>query len=799
MFRNCLLAAFRSLARSRFYSAISILGLAVGLTSAILVGLVIHDQLSHDRFISGYDRTYLAVSVLTPQGRPSDYNPGTHSGVAALFKLRFAELDAVTRLAEQDVLLRKGQLEVKEKIYWADPNAFDVLPIPVIAGDLTHALQRPDNIVITRSIARKYFGRDEPIGETIELDRQHSMSVAAVIEDLPPHGTQFESGIFASGRASYSQLTELDRDPSNAIGQSSFGISVRTYVRTAPHASIERVQAAMPDLMRGIWPQRPPGLGASMQFVRLDKVHVFAGLNPGIAGRLSITAMIGALILFIACVNFINLSTARSARRAKEVGIRKVSGASRRALMLQFLGEALVYVCLATVIALVLTRLALPYVNAFLDSAAALDHRGRPALFLWIAAGALAVALLAGAYPAVVLSAFRPIAVMKGRETGSLHANLTRQTLVTLQFAILIGLLIATAVVYRQRAFATHAAVLVETDDVLVIESPCDGAFRTELESMPGVLHVACTGKSFLRGGRFANITLRDGRPLAIDDIPVEPGVFDAYLLEPQAGEWSSHADATGQSDRPAPYAVINETAVHALGFASSSAAIGQLVTLPPSKRDGESSDVRITAVVRDFSLSSVEQRIKPTLYEISGGGYGLIHMKLQRAHIGETLAAVDQLWTRMGNVEPIRRYFLSEHIENLYRDILREAQAFGVFSCVAILLACLGMVGLSASTMERRSKEIGVRKALGAGTGEIMQLLIWQFSKPVLLANLIAWPAAAIAMSRWLNGFAYHVELEGWLFVTAAMAALLVATLTVSINCYLVARAKPTDALRYE
>ena len=492
--------AIRNLLRNKLYSGVGILGLALGLSTALSAALVLRDQLSYDRFIAGYERTYLALAVLLPEGRAPGYSPATHNSVAALLKLRFGEIEAVTRIVAQKVTLRRGQIESKETLYWADPSLFATLPMPLFAGDLRTALSHPDSVVLTRSIARKYFGRDAPLGQTLELDHQHLLSVTAVIEDPPAHETQLQSGIFASGAAAYSELKRLDADPDNRLDSPIFSISVETFLRLAPGASPERIQKQMPNLMNEIWPRRPPGLGATMEFVRLDRVHVFPGLNPELGSRLAGTALVGVLILGLACINFVNLATARSARRATEVSIRKACGADRATLIVQFLAESFLHVGLAVGFALVITEWALPYINAFLDTNIVIDYWRSPVVIAWIVFGTLVLTVLAGLYPAFVVSAFRPATVLRGALTNSRSASLVWQSLVVLQFAALIGLMIATGVVYRQKIFATRNTLRVPTDQILLIDSPCNGAFRSELQRLPGVLGVGCSTESILTG-----------------------------------------------------------------------------------------------------------------------------------------------------------------------------------------------------------------------------------------------------------------------------------------------------------
>jgi putative ABC transport system permease protein len=804
MWRNYFMATVRNMARNRLYSGIGIFGLAVGLCAALLTGLVIRSELTRDRFIPGYERTYVAAAALLPHGHPPVYMMESPSFFAGLLRLKFSDIGAVTRIAAEPVRLRHGEIEAREVLYWADPNAFELLPLPTLAGDLQTALRRPDAIVLNRSMARKYFGRDAPLGETLLLDGLHPATVTAVIEDLPINGTQFETGIFASGLAAYSNLVRCDRQVEQKGTKKGISLCGRTYLRVAPHARLSDLQRRVTALVASVYPPDIPG---TLQLIRLDEVHRFAGLYPGNQSRLAVTGAIGALILLAACIVFINLSTARAARRALEVGVRKACGANRATLAVQFLGESLLYVALATVIAVSLAELSLPYVNAFLNTGAVFDYWRQPTILLWIVVGAVAVGILAGAYPAFVLSAFRPRDVLKGSTLRS-GGTAARSALVVLQCSILIGLIIAAGVVYQQRIFATRDALRVDADRMLIIRSSCDAPFKNALRAVPGVRGVYCSSEAWLNGMTFCNCRLKDGTPLAVDMTGVEFGLFDLYGIKPVAGQIVAAGSSGDFLPEHRSRFVINETAVRRFGFASPAHAIGQVIPLADGPTQlaefsaapaGSTITGEIAAVVPDFSINAVEEKIRPTIYGGSSRRDELISVKLSGRDIPEILAAIDRLWPATGSKEPINRFFLDDYLQNLYLSVLREAQALGVFAVLGMLLASLGLLGLSAATAERRTKEIGIRKAMGAETSDILRMLLWQFTRPVLLASLLAWPLSGFILSRWLNGFAYHVTLQPWLFLAATLQALLITLVTVSGHAWHVARAKPVLALRYE
>jgi putative ABC transport system permease protein len=811
MLRNCLAAALRHLGRNRLYVAISVGGLAIGLWGALIAGLTIRSQYTREHFIAGYDHVYQVIGLIDLPGFRL-YQPSSHNRIAGLLRARFPQLQSVARTVGQALILHHGAVEAKEIVYWADPDVFQILRLPVVAGDLDSALRRPDGIVLSRSLAHKYFGRDDPVGQTLllqdapqpmgelsSLGGPRQVIVGAVIEDFPANDTSMEGSIFASGLSRYSELTRLDGDAANQPGGKMFNATVTTLLRLAPGASIEPIRRALPDIDMALSSSQwgsPPAKGKPFQtseLIRIDRRNTHPGINPDFQGRLIMSVVLGSVVLLIACLNFVNLLTARSTRRGLEVGIRKVAGAGRHLLVWQFLGESTLYVFVAMLIAVALTEWSLPSVNAFLTTAAGFDYWRNPAMLGGLLAGTLGLGIVAGAYPALVLSGFRPLAVLNGTLSGSRRGGWIRASLVTLQFAILIGLVVCAGVIYQQRMFATNEALRADTDQVLGIWSTCRDPFVAELRALPGVRSVACSGLQLMFMGNTTNVTAHDGHSVTLSYVPAELSIFDVYGLKPIAGRLAGGAADSGQY-------VINESAVRRLKFASAEAAVGQKLIIPDNgPPDIKPLGSQIIGVIPDFSLASVDHKIEPTAYLVAPKQFNLINLKLAGGELPQTLADIDRIWKRTGGTGPINRFFMIEQIQQQYLSMLREAQGFGIFTVLAALLASLGLLGLSACITERRTREIGVRKALGADTAAVVRLLLWQFSKPVLVANLIAWPVAAWAMQRWLRGFAYHVDLAVWLFPAAAGLALLVALMTVTVHSVRVARAKPIVALRYE
>ena len=797
MIRHILIAAWRNMAANRLISAIAILGLAVGIAAALLMALVVRNQLTYDHFIPGHERTYLVVSQLTGPAQPTSYFDSTSSQAAALLKLNLPEIENTTRLmlppwnlaGESAVTLKRDQITADETIYWADPNVFDVLPLPVFRGDLASALRRPDGIVLPRAKARKYFGRDDVVGQAI-LVNGHPMTVRAVIEDLPANGTSLKSGIFASGMASFSPLAgDLSRDAS----------PVMTFVRLKAGASVAAVRRRMPNL---VGKTRRARYATAWLLTRLDRLPLLEGLHPGAKIRLAVTGIVGVLILLIAAINFVNLLTARAARRAKEVGMRKACGAPRRALVLQFLGESILTVFVATCVAVALCEWLVPVVNAFLGTGAQFDYA--PTTLGLLLAGIVALGLLAGAWPAFMLSSFRPSGVLKGVLQPSSGVNLIRKGLVALQFAILIGLAVSATIVWQQNRYATREGLRGDIDQMLVMRGGCKPAFRMEVRKLPGVTGAACTDITFIQGGNLGPIIYRGQRFLDVSYVTLDPGLFALYGIKPLVGTLpSALSNRQDDSDRPTRL-ILNAAAVRRLGFASPQAAVGQVLEFVRPRRGKAVPPAPIIAVVPDFSFQALaDLPIAPTIYTSGPNPFGdaddVVSIRLKGQQIPETLAAIDRLWGAANPDQTVNRFFLDAHMQELYLDMLRQAQLFAIFSGVAIFLACLGLLGLSIATAERRTKEIGIRKAMGAGNAQIVALLLWQFAQPVLWANVIAWPVAWWLMRRWLSGFAYHVDLYWWVFAAASLGALAIALATVAGQAFLTARQKPVLALRTE
>jgi putative ABC transport system permease protein len=829
MLRNYISAAIGNIGRNGLYAGITILGLAVSFAAAILIGLYLRDEFSFERFIPGHERVYRAeINVDLPGAKPMAMDQ-TFANAAANLKLEFPEIERVARIQPGSSVLKVGDAAVQEGVIWADPGFFQVMPYPVLAGDVDAALDAPDGLVLTRQAARKYFGQDAPIGRVVMVDTGfelpglapdetqmmrtfHPMRVLAVLKDLPSN-THIRAQVFASARAPHSLVALDDRH------SSPFNIQELTYLKLKPGASVDSVRARLPAFADHRYRLRPGASPIHFRLMPVTGLHFTAtsqyeALSPKGDPRVDAgVAAEGVLVVLIAAINFVTLMTARAARRAVEVGVRKALGASRRDLIVQFMGEALIYVTVAMTMAAVLAELALPSLNAFLQRRLAFDYASDPSLLAAIVGAALLTVLLAGAYPALVLSAFRPATALKGSVAPSSGSAAVRQGLVVAQFAIVIGLILVTATIYRQTRFALHDALRLDTSQLVLIETPCRSAFHKELPALPGVQGASCAAFSALSTGFSSNeVIMPDNTQRTVSVGPVDVGFLELHGLKPVAGRFFSRArgedmvlDREDAAPELQPTVVLNEGAARLLGFARPADAVGKTIkwmrwsaaTDPNALPTARPSQV--IGVTHDFTMGSIRTAISPSIYYVDPRASRVVVAKLDGGRMPETLKAIDDLWRRTGHDRPLSYEFESARVQALYQDVITQGAAIAVCAGLAVVIACLGLFALAAFVTERRTKEIGVRKAAGASTGDIVRLLLWQFTRPVLWASVIAWPAAFWVMNWWLHGFAYRVDLPPWLFLGGAAAAAVIAWATVSAQSWRAARARPATALRYE
>lgn len=822
MLANYFAAAVRNLLRNRAYAIINLLGLSLGFAAAILIALYVKDEYSYDAFVPDRDRIYQVNELIQPPGRAPIRLSVSSATDAPALQLAFPEIELATRLGPANVQLRRTGTEMpaKVKAAWAEPGFFQMFPLRAVSGNLSGALSRPDEVVLTRKAARQLFGAENPVGKTLSVDRANVLRVTAVVEDLPSN-SHFNVEVFLPGIASFSSITAAEASQRGGAARSE---NLYTYVRLRSGASIDAVTARL----RSFVDTHVPGM---VNNVPISKAYTFiltpladlhlapaslAAMKPPSDPRV-VYAFTGValLILVVACGNFVSMMTARATRRAVEVGVRKAVGASRRQIMVQFLGECLFYAALALIPALIAVKLILPAFNGFLQRQIAFDLVGDPVLALGVVALTLLTGIAAGAYPALYLSRFRPNVVLKGTTTSVTNSGRVRQGLVVFQFATLIALLVATATVYRQTQYAIEGRLSVSADQIWMGDRSvrCTRNLIGSVRAVEGVRAATCASASTLTFGNITAIFMPPGNGAAVAAraAPIEPGFFDLFGIKPVAGRLPSTQHGSDDALRERndlalnPTVVINESAARALGFTTPAAAVGKF---RPWKRIGlvegqlrptETASSEIVGVVPDFSIGSVREAIEPTAYYLDPTFATHLVLELKGGAIRKGLDGVEKLWARQQPGTRLDGTFLSQYMNDLYADIRTQSTMFSAFAGIAVALASLGLLGLAIFAAERRTKEIGLRKVMGARRGQILLFLTWQFSRPVLWANLIAWPVAYFVMRRWLEGFAYHVDLGVLTFLLAGALALAIALASVSGHALLVARARPVTALRHE
>jgi putative ABC transport system permease protein len=829
MFSSYFSSAIANLLRNKLHAAINLLGLAVGLATAILIGLYVRDELTFEHFLPGWEDLYRIETVDTGQdGKPYTSTGAPHELAAAMLQ-NFPEIAAITRRAGANHGFRRGDVEATEVPNAVDPDFFRVLGLQMLTGDPATALATPGSIALPRSLAMKYFGTVNCVGQTIEIDRKEILRVSGVFEDVPSNTFLAAYGPrpLISSLVPFSVLAELDRSPPPTGDH--FIRDVNIYVRLKPGTNVADLNRRLSAFIAEKYPLDRPELVPRGGFLApFDAIHLHgrefgdfsSSSDPATVAAIAAT---GILVLVVAGINFVNLVTARAARRAVEIGVRKAAGATRRQLIAQFMGESIAYALVALILAVALVELVLPRFDLYLDRTIAFPYWRDPVLLAVLSAGAVALGLLAGVYPALVLSRFSPALMLRG-PAATPGSTTLRQGLVVLQYAISIALLIATAVIYRQNAFATEDSLRFDKDLIVSVwltglpnrpsadhtHTIYDGAtierMRQRFENLPGVRAAADSWvipDANDHSPALWHLPESQAAPAVMaGQVHQNFGFFEVYGVSPLAGrrfDRDHGEDAAPATPTAEGTAILNEAAVHAFGFASPEAALGHEISRELDATGSALQPRRIVGVVPDFPLSTIRTAIPPTVFEIDPEWSTYISIKLTGDDVPGTLAAIDRIWKEMVPEQPIWRQFIDDRIERLYRDVTRQGQIFAGFALVAVSIACLGIFGLAAFTAERRTKEIGIRKAMGAATADIVRLLIWEFAKPVLLANLVAWPLAYIVMRRWLDGFAYRISLDPLLFVGAGLLTLVVACGVTLFHAIQVARSRPVLALRYE
>ncbi len=814
MFWNYLKIALRNLSRQKGYSAINIVGLTIGMAACLLMLLYIQHELSFDRFHSSADRMY-RVNLSAKMGEMSGVGGTTPPPVAARLMQDFPEVERATRFFPlMTSTVRSGTKVFNESsILATDEHFFKMFSFKLLASSSNILLNEPRTIVLTRSMVDKYFGANVSSAQTLGKillmgDKQREFKVVGVMENPP--STSHISFDMLTSISSYKVVQDFD--------WSWVWCQLVTYVQLKEEASAQALQAKLPQMVDKYAPAAFDRIGQSYADMKkqggywnlvlqpFTEVYLHsndAGNRLGDAGSIRtvyIFALVAALIIVLACINFINLATARSARRAKEIGIRKSLGVARKHLVMQFLSESMLVSVIATVLAVCLIEIVLHPFNTFSGKILALNFTTNWVLSACTLALTLLVGIVAGVYPALYLSSVKPVDVLSGKLRLGMKSRGIRNALVVFQFTVSVALIACTAIVYSQLAFVRSMDIGFSRENILLVDNAdalADKAdsYKQELLAQSQVLGVSQT-TSVPGRGSYQDFFKPENAPL--NNLELASYLADEDFLKTLGAKMvKGHSFSKDLSAECEEGVLLNEEAVKRIGWKDP---IGQTLVFP----GGDNKKFKVIGIMKNFNTASLHVGIEPfalfhkasKAYNIRGGAMAV------RVRAGQSEAAVkaaEQAWKRVAGDKPFEYSFMDEEFDRHFRAEQRLGNVLGLFTVIAIIVACLGLFGLAAFTAEQRTKEIGIRKVLGASVASIITLLSKDFLKLVGIAIVLATPLAYWGMGAWLQDFAYRVELTWWVFASAGAAAVVIAFMTVAGQAWRAAGANPVQSLRSE
>ena len=807
MFKNYLKITFRNLVRHKGYAFINIAGLAIGITCCLLILIYVQDELAYDKHHKqGKDIYRIAIDARI--GNQDLKAIATPAPMAFTLVDEFPEVVQATRIYKRDrYLIRYGDNRFnEERLLFADSTIFDVFTIPMVRGNPNTALTQPNAVVITEEIAEKYFGKENPMDKYLIMEDTTQFMVTGIVED-PPRQSHIEFDFLAS-------MSSMGDFPSNDMWVSN---SFFTYILLKENSSFKTTEEKLVDLIQKYaGPQIQMAVGVSFDdfleagnkygyFLEpLYDLYLYSELENGLGGEGNVTyvyifSLIATFVLLIACINFMNLATARSANRAKEVGIRKVLGSVRSQLVLQFLIESIVLSFIAMLVALFLVNLLMPSFNNLTGKALEFnlfsDELSIAALFGFT----LFVGILAGSYPGFFLASFQPVAVLQGKLARGMKSGRLRSGLVVFQFVVSIILFIGTLVVLRQLEYFQNKDLGFNKDQVIVVPRSDvlenrGEAFKQELLQHSGITNVSFSntlpGKEGFSFSAHKPENASGNEALAPAILFADVDFYDTYQLKMAAGRFFSK-----QMSLDTSAAIINETAVRSFGFDDP---VGKgLISIGPTQE--ESDRLNIIGVVKDFHFQSLHRGIEPLVMKLMPGTSSYLSIRTTTDGLEETIAFIEKKWREFVPDRIFDYHFFEDDYNQLYVTEQRTGKIVSTFSILAIFIACLGLFSLSSFTAEQRSKEIGIRKVLGASVQGIVVLLSRETLILVLIGTIIAWPISYYTMNRWLQDFAYRIDLSFYSFIVSALAVLVIGVITVSFQAVKAALTNPVMSLRYE
>jgi len=791
MLKKSLTIAFRSLWRHKGFSALNIIGLAVGMSAFFLIYQYVRFEYSYDDFDKKSDRIYRLVTDLISTAQPQ-HSPNTSMPMAINLKADYPEIENIVRINTGNPLLRRGEAKFQEtRAVYADSSLFSIFDFPLIEGNPKTALKEPFSIILSESTAKKYFGNADPMGQTMLFaDSGFNAKVTGVMKDLPGNST-IRADLFVSMSTRKRFRDSLDYRWGN--------FSVTSYLLLKPGVDPASLQAKLKPFM-----ERHLGklLKAQQQdyILYLEKLKDTywssrGGMVNGSKRNVYIFSIIGLFILLIACINFINLTTARSAERAKEVGIRKVVGAARFQLTRQFLGESILISLIAFVLSLALCSLMLPVFNQLAGKTVSTGIFSRPGYIVTLLAIAISIGLLAGIYPALVLSSYKPITSLKGRFSTSTRGLFLRRSLVVFQFTISIALIIGTAVIYLQLNYMEGQDLGFSKEQTLVIDEHNDShkvTYKNEIAGLPNVRSVAFSGSVPGQGtySAYSKIENSSGEMQVanMDLIYVDFGYLEQTKVKLLAGRFFDQMIPTDTMQAM----IVNEKAAQFFGYPTPQAAIGR-------RFDQWGKKGMIIGVIKNFNYEGLQTEINPLSICLDFNDCNYLSVKVGTGNLAATIAAMKAKWDHLVPNNTFDYFFLDEAFNKQYRAEEQFGRLFINFAVLTIFISCLGLLGLASYSTIQRTKEVGVRRVLGASVSGIVKLLSIDFLKLVGIAFLVAVPVSWFFMHQWLQDYAYKTPLSWWIFAGSGLAATLIAFATISYQAIRAACANPVSSLRSE
>lgn len=807
MIKNYLKIAFRNLWKNKGYSAINIFGLAAGLAITLLIVLYVLDELSYDRFHEKADRIYRIDSDIRFGG--SDLKlPVTPDPMGATLKKDYPQVEQFTRIyaSEGSKLIKKGNDYITEvKIAYADSTFFDVFTFPIISGNPRTVLNDPNTAVISEAGAMKYFGTKDVIGKVLETNDNAAFKITAVMKDMPPNAhfhfdillsmdnLDYQFGNYLSANFHTFILLQKGIDP--VIFKRIFPEFIEKYI-------LPQAQALMQ--IKSMDEFKKAGNNLEYSLIPLTKIHLHSNRFPelgtnGDIQNIYIFSAVALFILLIACINFMNLSTARSANRAREVGIRKVLGTERKSLVWQFMTESILVTYIALIIALGITLFMLPFFNDVASKNLKFSNLFNARFIPYLLLIPLVVGILAGSYPALFLSSFKPITVLKGNLSTGFKKSRLRSTLVIFQFATTIFLIFATIIVYTQLSYIQNRKIGFNKDQVLIIDNsdalgPKAESFKTEIMKLTGVSNGTLSSYLPVSNSSRSNTSYSTEAVFDMKNaINLQNWTIDADYLQTMGMEIKKGRNFSKEYGTDSSAIIINESSAAILGFEDP---IGK--NIYSLDNDAKQKKYTIIGVVNNFNFESLREEVGPLMF-LYGRSTGSSIFKVNTKDLKPLLASIQSTWKNMAPGMPFSYRFLDESFDSMYRAEQRMGKLALAFAILAIIVACMGLFGLATYASEQRVKEIGIRKVLGASVSNITEMLSRDFLKLIVIAAVIAFPLAWWAMHQWLQNFAYRVGIQWWVFMVAASLALFIAVITISFQAIKAAVANPVKSLRTE